>query len=187
MGKASEEIGRVGLEPELPDDPDRPKVTPAKYLRSMSCAADAVVIGSVKDKIAHMTDDELYVFSEYPLTVIEVLRDNPRSPIRVDDMIEIARPGGLIELDGRRIRVEDRTYPYLEIGKSYLLFIRYLPSTRGYSVSKFGGEFLLEGKSFRALLWVGKPSELRYGNNLSVLLGDRSIFTTTGCPENEND
>jgi hypothetical protein len=81
--------------------------------------------------------------------------------------------------------VEDRTYPFLEINNSYVLFLRFVPSTNGYTVANFGGEFVIENKSFRALLAVGKPDELRNGNDLSTLLGDKSSFSAKGCKEVE--
>src|SRR5207253_2143463 len=111
--------GKLGLEPEIPGDPDSPLMTSTQYLKILSCKADAVVIGQIKNKTAHMTDDEEYIYSEYPLMVAEVLKNNPSAPIQVEKVIEVTRPGGIIELDGRRIRVEDRTYPFLEIIRSY--------------------------------------------------------------------
>jgi hypothetical protein len=183
MGKTTEEIGILGYEPEVPGDPDAPRITPIQYLRNISCKADAIVLGSVKNKISHMTDDEISVYTEYPLSITVLLKDNPKMPIQINNLIEVTRPGGVIELDGRRIRVEDRTYPFLQVNRSYILFLRFISSTNGYVISSIEGDFEIENDTFRLLNRYPSPKELREGNNLSALLTDINKVTSTNCSE----
>ncbi|HBR56779.1 MAG TPA: hypothetical protein DEA22_04820 [Blastocatellia bacterium] len=183
-GKTTEEIGILVLEPEIPDDPDAPKVTPTQFMEKQSCNSDAIVVGTVQDKKSHMTDDEKDIYTAYTLIVSKVLKNNLKLTIQVEDVIEVTRPGGIIKLDGRRIKAEDRTYPFLQKEKSYLLFLRFIPSISGYIVAGPDSDYRREDDgSFTPLFSTYLPYEVRHGKNLSTLLTDQRILSGEQCSE----
>lgn len=162
---------------------DTPFPTKAEFLRDLSCGADAVVLGSVKSKSAHMTEDETFVFTEYELSIKDVLKNNSTSQIDINTSIQATRPGGLISLDGQVIRAEDMSYEPLQSGKEYLLFLRFVPAAKGYIVSSPDGDFLLEQRSTRTLSKTALPDGLA-GINSQSLLDEIRKSLSFGCGKN---
>lgn len=133
----------IGL-PLVPTIGNSSVVTASEFLRNLSCDADAVVVGVVMGKKAHLTEDETFVYTEYDFSVEDILKNNSTSAIAVNGDIQITRPGGLIKLENQVIRVEDKSYPPLEIKKKYLLFLKFIPSANGYIVSDAKGDLCLK-------------------------------------------
>ncbi len=181
LGREKEDIGIIINEPEFVDDPDAPVITAAQFLRKLSCNADVIIVGSVKSKSAHMTEDETFAYTEYDFLVKDILKNNSDSPIETGSNIEITRPGGVIKLDNRIIRVEDQSYKPLEMKKEYLLFLRFIPSTNGYMVASNEGDFVFENKSLKKFSTQPLPKKLRNGNYLQNLLSDVQKTVTLGC------
>jgi len=162
---------------------DMPFPTKAEFLSDLSCGADAVVLGSVRSKSAHMTDDETFIFTEYELLVKDVLKNNSASRIDIDASIQITRPGGLISLDGQVIRAEDLSYELLQADKEYLLFLRFVPGANGYVVSSPDGDFLLEQRTTRTLSKTALPDGLA-GIDSTSLLSEVRKSLSVGCGKN---
>jgi hypothetical protein len=47
-----------------------------EFLRVSVCSADAVVVGIVKNKSSQLTDDGTFIFTDYEMTVEEILKNN---------------------------------------------------------------------------------------------------------------
>lgn len=170
----------IGL-PLIPTIGNSPAVTASEFLRNLSCDADAVVVGVVKSETAHLTEDETFVYTEYDFSVEDILKNNSASPIEVNNSIQFTRPGGLIKLDNQVIRVEDKSYPQLEIKKKYLLFLKFIPSANGYIVSDAKGDFILENNSFKKLSRLRMPEELEGKSELQALLSEVRNSISTDC------
>jgi hypothetical protein len=113
-------------------DPNEAPFDFQKFLREMADEADAVVVGTVKNKSSQLTEDEDYVFTDYDLTAVEVLKDNAAAPIEPNKGIVVTRPGGTILLDGRIVEALDESFQPLRKNDQYLLFLRFIPSTGAY-------------------------------------------------------
>lgn len=171
-------------EPNIPTIIPKPAASSSEFLRDLSCKADAVVLGYVKNKSAHLTEDETFVFTEYEFSVQEILKDNSASPIEINNSIQLTRPGGLIKLNNQLIRVEDRSYTPLQMKSNYLLFLRFVSSANGYIVSSFRGDFMLEGNSFKKLSLRAIPKELESNNESQTLLNGVRNSVQSGCTQN---
>ena len=90
--------------------PGTPEPKMSEFLAKTSCAADAIVVGSPKSKTSHMTEDETFIYTQYEFTVESILKDNASLPISVGRSLDVTRPGGNIKLDGRRIKIQERSY-----------------------------------------------------------------------------
>jgi len=179
----TQEVGvTIGL-PQTVTVGDTPFPTKTEFLSDLSCGADAVVLGSVKSKSSHMTEDETFVFTEYELLIKEVLKNNPPSQIDTNTRIQVTRPGGLISLDGQVIRAEDMSYEALQAGKEYLLFLRFVPEAKGYIVFSPEGDFLLEQRSTRTLSKTALPDGLADIDSQSLLNEVRKSLSI-GCSKN---
>lgn len=183
-GQKAGDIGVGILEPSSPGERNSSPVTASDFLKKLSCEADAIVVGSVKSKTAHMTEDETFIYTAYEFSVQDILKNNLASSIQVNNNIEITRPGGLIKLDDRRIRVTDYSYAPLQKNKEYLLFLRYVPSASGYIVSSREGDFILDNNSFKALGGKSPPEEVSGNNDSQSLLGSIRNSVSAGCNQN---
>lgn len=182
-----QEIGVSIGEPSIPTVgspfPVTAQVTPRNFLSKLSCNADAVVLGSVSSKTAHLTEDETFIYTEYEFSIKEVLKNNSASPIEVNSNIQFTRPGGLIKLDNQVIRVEDQSYKPLQLKKEYLLFLKFVPNAAGYLVSGIEGDFVLENNSFKQLRKTIFSEELENINDSQVFLDNIKSVISDGCSQ----
>ena len=116
---------------QAPRSSDLPKYL-NKYLQKVSCSADAIVIGSVLTKSSQIIEEGTFSFTDYELTVEEVLKDNSAAQIQPHSAITITRSGGAVTLNGHVIRAKDYRNEPLEIGGRYLVFLRFIPDTGAY-------------------------------------------------------
>jgi hypothetical protein len=64
------------------DKPQSASVAPfnlPEFLRKMTCDADAVLIGQVRDKVSQLTENREFIFTDYEVTVEEILKNNAES------------------------------------------------------------------------------------------------------------
>lgn len=158
-------------------------ITSSEFVNNLACKANAVVIGSVRSKTAHLTEDETFVYTEYELLVSDVLKNNLASPIEINKTIQITRPGGLIKLDDQIIRVVDQLYEPLAIRKEYLLFLNFIPAANGYVVSSAEGDFALENGNLQSLSKLEVPDELTNKSGSQTLINSLRNLNQSDCNE----
>lgn len=124
--------GDVNVSIEIGDRPLARTFDLNTYLRDNACKADAIVIATVNSKASQLTEDGSFTFTEYDVTVEEVLKDNSRSPLAVNSNITVARAGGVVRLNGRTLRALDRSERPLETAGRFLLFLQYVPEAGDY-------------------------------------------------------
>lgn len=104
----------------------------SSYLQTLSCKADAVVVGKVKNKASQINEDGTFVFTDYELTAEDVLKDNALASINPSANITVTRTGGAVKLNGHTARAIDyRQLPLIE-DEQYLLFLKFVPETGSY-------------------------------------------------------
>jgi hypothetical protein len=121
----------------------------SETVKRITCNADAVVIGTVRDKASQLTEGESFVFTDYEFTVREVLKNNEAAPITAE--ITVTRPGGTIILNGKRVRALDESFKPLTVGQEYMLFVRFLPGTGSYTSIESGESFELRINKVKSL------------------------------------
>lgn len=96
---------------------DEPAIPAAK--------SDAVVIGSVTDAQAHLTEDKTDIFSEFRIRLADVLK-NTASPLNIGDSITAVRGGGSVQFpSGKTIRYGHHGKPLPHVGRLYVFFLEY--------------------------------------------------------------
>lgn len=108
------------------------------FLREQTCEADAVVLVKVADKSSQLTEDRNFIFTDYTVTVEDVLKDNPKDRLELKSGRVITSPGGAVRINGRVARATDASFQWLEIGREYFLFLKYVPSTGAYQPLRMG-------------------------------------------------
>lgn len=150
------------------------------FLEGMACDADAVVIGEVNKASAQLTEDESFVFTNYEMTVEEVLKSDGATPPQKDSLITVARTGGMLNLGRRKIRARVHGFAPLEAGKRYLLFLQSVPGKGAYIAHESKGSFLLDGDEIVKLTEDQLPPELESGNDVGGFIN--AVRQAAGTP-----
>jgi hypothetical protein len=120
-------------------------------IQSLSCGADAVVIGLVQSRASQVTEDKNFIFTDYEVTLGEIWKDNAASPTDRSTLMTVSRPGGAVNFNGKVITAEDASFPPLTTGGWYLLFLTYIPETNSYRPLNSAGSFELRGGRFNEI------------------------------------
>jgi hypothetical protein len=96
--------------------------------------ADSIVVGTVKNKSSQLSEDETFIFTDYAMSINEVLKTTSQSQVQPQSNILVTAPGGKIRLAGRVIQAVDQSLWPLEVGGRYVLFLQYIPATGAYRI-----------------------------------------------------
>jgi len=126
--------------PSLPEvgDQSEPKIVdlaPSHFQRNPIPFehSDAVAIGTIKAGQAYLSNDKRNIYTEFSVSVEEVLKTLTAPYVRVGDSIDIERSGGVVKLPSGKIIVRGTVTDSMPVvGKRYLLFLRYNPNTEDY-------------------------------------------------------
>lgn len=180
---AARQQGGIRLELGTPlggGHPDYAPPTRLQLITNTVCDADAIVLGTVNSKSSQLTEDEDFIFTEYEVSVEEVLKDNSAAHIALSDIITVLRPGGRILLGGQVFEAEDRTLQRFQRGNRYILFLRFIPDTGAYTTVSSIGSFRLHNDQLTSLTSqnVGRQFE---GEELGLFLSQIHGAMAGGC------
>ena len=96
------------------------------------CESDAVVQGKVASQTSFLTRDEGSVFTDAQISITKVFKDNAKLPLKVGQEITATRAGGAVRQGNRRLKVTFTSLPDFAVGREYLLFLHFLPSSQDY-------------------------------------------------------
>jgi hypothetical protein len=120
-------------------------------IKRITCAADAIVVGTVKGSTSQITASQSFLFTDYVLLIQQVLKNNSRNAIQQETEINITRPGGAILIGSKRLTAIDEAFLPLRKGKQYLLFLRYFPETESFASIETGESYGLNGNELQLL------------------------------------
>jgi hypothetical protein len=144
-------------------------------------ASDAVVIATVTGKESHLTENEKYVFTDYEVSVKEVIKDNADSHIAAPETLTVSRPGGKVLLDGHLITVVDEGVKPLSVGDEYLLFLKFIPQTGTYSaISEARSGFKLSHGRVTALTAAAGYARKQEGRDSNSLTTEARAAAASG-------
>jgi hypothetical protein len=101
----------------------------------MPFASSDVVVGTVSAAQTHFSNDRRDIYSEFKITIQDVVKNSANPYLRVGNSVDIQRPGGAVRLPSGKVltrAVYANSMP--QIGGRYLLFLKYDPSTDDYAV-----------------------------------------------------
>jgi hypothetical protein len=156
---------------------------PHESLRRMTCDADAVVIGKVQNKLSQISESQDFIFTDYEMTVAEVLKDNAAGPIQAGTNLIITRPGGKIRMNGRTVEAIDNAFEPFTLEGQYLLFLRFIPATGAYKAVGSKSSFQLRGKAIHRLTkeTVSLESETK-NTDVDAFVNEIRTALSGGCP-----
>jgi hypothetical protein len=97
--------------------------------------SDAVVIGSVTNAKAYLSQDKTAVYSEFTVQVWDVLKNSQASPLAVGSGVTVLRPGGGVRFPSGKVRkflVAGRGLP--RTGERYAFFLKYDDLAQAYYI-----------------------------------------------------
>jgi hypothetical protein len=157
-----------------------PLPSPQELLRRFTCSADVVVLGVPKRKTSQITESEDFLFTDYEVEVHQVLKNTGNQVIQEYSEITITRPGGVIVVNGRKVRALDETIPLLRLGKSYIFFLNSIPQTGAYQAVEGGVSYSVKGKRLQKFSQDTEDRLTRYYTAASFL-NEIRIVATQGC------
>src|SRR4029077_12076641 len=93
----------------------------------------AVVVGTVRDGQTHLSNDKRDIYTEFNITVQEVVKTPSVPYLRAGDTLAVERNGGAIRLPSGKVLIRAaRDYSMPLTGKRYLLFLKYNGNTEDY-------------------------------------------------------
>lgn len=128
----------------LPQQSTSSRITSSfEFMERMACDSDAVVLGMIENRSSQLTETGDFIFTDYDIKVEEVLKNNSVAAIQSSETITVTRPGGAVSLNGQIYRVKDKSFRNLQPGKTYLLFLDFIPNTKAYQPVNSEGSFLI--------------------------------------------
>lgn len=130
---------------------DQPQ-TPEEYFGKLANQSDAIIRGKVRTKSSHFTEDDLFLFTDYDVSVLEIIKDNRFNPIQLDTTVPVIGLGGKVIVDNVILKATGNYDAILPInGQDVLLFLKYIPETESYQFTMSNAAFELNGISARPL------------------------------------
>lgn len=106
--------------------------------------SDAVLLVSVVNAEAHMSDDKQGVYSEFDVQIVEVFKAGNLNPI-VGESLTVEREGGVVKYpNGQQILYRRTNNGMPKVGQQYVLFLNRPPNVDFYRIVT-GYEIALDG------------------------------------------
>jgi hypothetical protein len=157
---------------------------PHEFLRGLTCEADAIVVGKVKDKASQVSESGDFIFTDYEMTVARIFKDNAVDQIQPDKNITITRPGGRIRMNGRTVEALDDAFEPFTLEGHYLVFLRFIPVTGAYKSIGSKSSFELRGNAIHKLTREASSLDAEFENkDAESFLKEIGIALTSGCPK----
>jgi hypothetical protein len=97
--------------------------------------SDAVVVGTVKTGQAYLSNDKRRLYSEFKVELQDVIKMPTGPYLMAGDSIAVQREGGKVRLPSGKVLVRAATANSMpQIGKRYLLFLKYNSDTQDYAL-----------------------------------------------------
>jgi hypothetical protein len=124
--------------------------TPEDFFGRLAQESDAVIRGRITGKISQITEDDSFLFTDYDVVVSEVFQNNLTAPIDRGTTITFTSLGGKIVLDDVIMKAGGNGQVLYPISnQDILLFLKFIPETGSYKLTRDTGSFELNGASVR--------------------------------------
>lgn len=112
-----------------------PNTNLLSHLAGYSMASDLVIVGKAGAARSHLYADQSFIYSDWEMTVQQIIKNNAKAPVEVGQTITVTRPGGIMHVDGRLVAALCPNFITFGTGHEYLLYLNYISKTGAYSSS----------------------------------------------------
>lgn len=136
-----------------------------------------ILIGTVTDSKAYLSNNKNGVYSEFTLLTESVLKNNTSRTINQGDTIIGTRGGGVVEYpSGKRVRYGSAGKGSLALNSKYIVFLRHTDEDdfkiiTGYML-KDGAVYPLDGSRLYLISSGGTPYDKHTGQNIQTFLDE---------------
>ncbi len=95
---------------------------PSLPLSTLASTAGAVVQVSVRSTDTFLSSDGTAILTDYRVTVVDVIKGE--GVIRTGDVVTVRRPGGVLNIEGRKVISNENQFPAFATGSEYVLFLK---------------------------------------------------------------
>jgi hypothetical protein len=106
------------------------RLTPARLVGQ----ADLVVEASTTNGRSFLDASETHIYTDYAFVVAEVMKNMERPDLRAGSAITVRRESGTVYIDGRLAVSVENGFPDFDEADRYILFLKYSPRDKVYSV-----------------------------------------------------
>jgi hypothetical protein len=132
---------------------------PKTFFEELTRTSDVVIRGRVTKKASQVTENDGFLFTDYDVAVLEVLKDNAAAPLTPNATITVTRQGGKVLLDGVIIIAIDKNVLPLPMNDhEVVLFLKYLSQTGAYRAMEYCVAYELEETSVKPLTQAKLPA-----------------------------
>lgn len=160
------------------------KMPLSESLANLKCNTDIVIIGSVKSKSSNLIETGTFVFTDYEITVEEILKNSDQATIQPGQDITVPRLGGDIILNGHTVRAVDEAVFLLEKGERYLFYLKYEPlaaTYRPFGHPLFDDTFRLSGDKISQVSRKPLPLGWKQTIDLTVFMNESRQALNRPC------
>jgi hypothetical protein len=135
------------------DVPDGERNVEYASLSSLADHAEAIVIGQIVEEASSFDGDD-DIFTTYQVDIKQILKHTKlkaplatgeQQPMPLTTPLKIARPGGLIYVNGHKASKKLRGSDSLKVGKDYVFFLWWSPAYKAYTLTGgISGVFSIE-------------------------------------------
>lgn len=80
--------------------------TLAEEMWLLARESDLAVVAKAGTYTSHMNEAKSFLYSDWKVTVEEVVKNNPKAPVQLGATITVTRPGGELEINGLHGKAE---------------------------------------------------------------------------------
>jgi hypothetical protein len=149
------------------------------YLAERACAADAILVGVVKNQKSQLTDDETFVFSNYQFSIQAIIKNDSKIALSPKTIIDVSRLGGDIVIRGHHVKAISQAAQPLEVGNRYLLFLTFLPEKNSFAANSLA--FQIKGNSIAKLTDDVQAGMIGSGKDADTFISEVEDAAATQC------
>lgn len=143
---------------------------PEDYFGSFAQESDAIIRGRAVNKTSQITEDDTFLFSDYDVVVVDVFKNSTHTLLNAGTTITVTSPGGKIVLDDVIVKAGGNGEAAFPVNaQEVLLFLKYIPETEAFKLTRYNGGFELNGKFVRPLAGIFPIAPSFFANQHSFL------------------
>lgn len=159
---------------------------PKDFFAKIAQLSDLIIRGKVIKKTSQVTENDGFLYTDYDVSVQEVIKDNSAASVSHDSVITVAGPGGKVLLDEVVvIAIDENLLPLPINDHDVVLFLKYIPETGAYCLTQYSSAYELDGSRVEPLTHSSFPAGL-IQNSASFLDIIRSVSAKTIIPKKSN-
>lgn len=153
---------------------------PPPVVVHLVCSADVGILGTVGSGVPHVTSDQKFLYTDWSVTVDQVIDNLVGAPVSEGQTVTVARSGGSLEIGGRTVVATNRNFTDFVTGERYAFFLEFVPQADSYKADE-QRSFLITNSAMKHLTLQRPLYEGADAGGLDAFLVDATDAAATRC------